>query len=348
MRKRSLRALVVLGLVGGLLAVGPAASPDSGRARSAAQSDLGPAMAAQNRHNDELMRNPDVVGTGAGHAPDGRPAVYVLERAPGARGVPSEVDGVPVVEKVTGDIAAVRAGPGVAAIPGPKVNNRSRFDRPVPIGVSTGNQGACVAGTIGARVTAGGDVYALSNNHVYALENQAPIGSNVLQPGPYDTHCRVDPADAIGQLTDFEPIVFSDSANNTIDAAIASSTTAQLGDSTPSAGYGTPTSATTTATVGLNVQKYGRTSSLTRGTVTIVNVTLLVGYTSGTARFVHQVIVETTKPFLKSGDSGSLVVTDPGNSPVGLLFAGDASGKLAIANPISDVLGAFGVTVDGT
>jgi hypothetical protein len=342
-RQRSLRALIVLGLVGGLLAVGPAArsAPGSGR-------DLGPAIAAQNRHNDELMGNPDVVGTGAGFGPDGRAAVYVLERAPGASSVPSELDGVPVVEKVTGDISAVRTGTGAAAIPGPKVSNRSRFDRPVPIGVSTGNEGACVAGTIAARVRSGANVYALSNNHVYALENQAPIGSDVLQPGPFDTHCRVDPADAIGQLSAFEPIVFSTSANNTVDAAIASSTTAQLGNSTPSGGYGTPASATTTATVGLNVEKYGRSTSLTTGAVTIVNVTVLVGYTSGTARFVNQVIVETTKPFLKSGDSGSLLVTDPGKSPVGLLFAGDNSGKLAIANPIGDVLSAFGVTVDGT
>jgi hypothetical protein len=344
MRQRLLRALIVLGLVGGLLAVGPAARSDPGRGP-----DLGPAIAAQNRHNDELMRNPDVVGTGAGLAPDGRAAVYVLERAPGASGVPSEVDGVPVVQKVTGDISTVRAGTGVAATPGPKVNNRSRFDRPVPIGVSSANEGVCGAGTIGARVkTSNGNVFALSNNHVYALENQAPIGSDVLQPGPIDTHCQVDLADAIGQLDDFVPIDFSTSANNTVDAAIASSTTAQLGNSTPSGGYGTPTSATTTATVDLNVEKYGRTTSLTTGTVTIVNVTILVGYTSGTALFVNQVIVEATKPFIKSGDSGSLLVTDPGTSPVGLIFAGDRTGKLAIANPISDVLGAFKVTVDGT
>src|SRR5262249_19803396 len=171
----SLAALMVLGVVGGLLAVGPAARSDPGGGR-----DLGPAIAAQNRHNDELMRNPDVVGTGAGFATDGRAAGYVFERAPGASGVPSEADGVPVGEKVTGDISAVRAGTGVAATPGPKLNNRSRFDRPVPIGVSTGNEGVCAAGTIGARVTSGANVYALSNNHVYALENQAPIGSLVL------------------------------------------------------------------------------------------------------------------------------------------------------------------------
>ena len=48
-----------------------------------------------------------------------------------------------------------------------------------------------------------------------------------------------------------------------------------------------------------------------------------------------------------AGDSGSLLVTDPDKNPVGLLFAGDSSGKFAIANQIDDVLDALGVTVDG-
>ncbi len=50
----------------------------------------------------------------------------------------------------------------------------SRFNRPVPIGVSTGHP-AITAGTIGARVTDGVNVYALSNNHVYADENTAVL-----------------------------------------------------------------------------------------------------------------------------------------------------------------------------
>lgn len=40
-------------------------------------------------------------------------------------------------------------------------------------------------------------------------------------------------------------------------------------------------------------------------------------------------------------------MTDPGTNPVGLLFAGDSSGKTAIANPIDAVLSAFGITIDG-
>ena len=38
-------------------------------------------------------------------------------------------------------------------------------------------------------------------------------------------------------------------------------------------------------------------------------------------RFVDQVVISGRK-FIKSGDSGSLLVTDPGRESVGLLFAG--------------------------
>ncbi len=46
--------------------------------------------------------------------------------------------------------------------------------------------------------------------------------------------------------------------------------------------------------------------------------------------------------------SGSLLVTNPGASPVGLLFAGNQNGSFAVANRIQDVLSAFGVTGDGS
>jgi hypothetical protein len=73
----------------------------------------------------------------------------------------------------------------------------------VPIGISTGNAGECSAGTISARVLKNGAYYALSNNHVYALENDAAIGSGVLQPGLYDTRCNYSSSNVIGNLTAF-------------------------------------------------------------------------------------------------------------------------------------------------
>jgi len=63
-----------------------------------------------------------------------------------------------------------------------------------------------------------------------------------------------------------------------------------------------------------------------------------VSYGSGYARFKDQIVVKARRPFIKPGDSGSLLVTDPSKNPVGLLFAGSSSGKMAIANRIDFVL----------
>ncbi len=111
-----------------------------------------------------------------------------------------------------------------------------------------------------------------------------------------------------------------------------------------------PNSATASAYVGQPVQKYGRTTSLTKGTVTGINANVTVSYggASGNAIFTGQIIIGSSRPFLKAGDSGSLVVTDDANAnPVGLLFAGSGSGKYTITNPIGSVLLRLGVTIDG-
>ena len=275
----------------------------------------------------------------------------IFTKFEGAKGLlPSTLEGVPVVVEATGEFRALQEVIDIKTKG--KTSGTSatgKFPRPVPIGVSTGNVGECSAGTISARVKDGpGNYYALSNNHVYALENTAPTSSDVVQPGLYDTRCVFDASNVIGTLADFEPITFSRSANNVLDAAIALSSTANLGNSTPSNGYGTPKSATVAASIGQKVQKYGRTTALTYGKVSGINATILVGYDSGTARFINQIVVSGNKGgFIKAGDSGSLLVTDPAANPVGLLFAGDASGKTAIANPIDPVLSHFGVTIDG-
>ncbi|MGH3372784.1 MAG: fibronectin type III domain-containing protein, partial [Nocardioidaceae bacterium] len=63
------------------------------------------------------------------------------------------------------------------------------------------------------------------------------------------------------------------------------------------------------------------------------------------ARFVDQIAV-TPDSFSAGGDSGSLIVTQGGNEPVALLFAG-GDGR-TIGTPIDTVLQRFGVTVDGS
>jgi hypothetical protein len=307
------------------------------------------AIAVQERHTRRLLTIPEVAGTAVGLTETGQPAVLVfLKGAPPPGLLPDDLEGVAVVAKVTGAFVAMQppAGKGPGSGGGGNIDPTAVFPRPVPIGVSTGNVEECSAGTIGARVKNAGTVYALSNNHVYALENDAATGSEILQPGRYDTICSINESNEIGTLSDYVPLNFN-GGQNTVDAAIAVTNTGFLGKATPADGYGTPNSQTTAAAVNAAVKKYGRTSKLTKGTITGINATVNVGYSRGTALFVNQIVVYGNKPFIKAGDSGSLLVTDPGLNPVGLLFAGSSSGKYAIANQIGVVLDAFGVSIDG-
>jgi hypothetical protein len=308
---------------------------------------LARAIEVQERNTERLMAIEGVVGTAVGLNPGGQLAVAVLLERPGVGGIPQQLEGVPVHPVVTGEFYALPKPQGKPG-GGTRIDRTARFSRPVPIGVSTGHP-AITAGTIGCRVTKGNQVYALSNNHVYANQNLAKRGDPAIQPGTYDGGSS--PADDIGNLADFELIVFYDYYNppvpiptNTIDAAIALSSTDNLGKATPSDGYGTPKSATTTAYINQKVKKYGRTTGLTNGRITGLNATVNVGYDGGVARFVGQIIIGPGN-FSAGGDSGSLIVTQTGNNPVGLLFAGSPS--YTVANPINAVLDAFNVSIDG-
>lgn len=292
-------------------------------------------MAIQDHYSPALLTLPDVVGTATGLDEQGNPAVIVFTKGSGAMGIPAHLEGVPVVVRMTGEFHALKPAAGGSN----KVITTAKFTPPVPIGVSTGNADECSAGTIGARVTDGINFYALSNNHVYVPENDAVIGSSVLQPGRYDTQCLAT-GTVIGALASYIPINFAGS--NEVDAALASVSENMVGKATPSNGYGTPASSTVGPAVGTSVKKYGRTTQQTTGTITGINAAINVNYgTLGTATFNNQIIVQSGKPFLKGGDSGSLLVTSNGFYPVGLLFAGDSTGKYAVANEINKVLDSF-------
>ena len=306
------------------------------------------AKKAQKGLNEKVLGKKNVVGTAIGQK-DGAVVLRVFTAKSGVAGIPNKQGDFDVVVKVTGPITAL--GPRTGAVQGPMATHTTSKIRPVPIGVSTGHPDI-TAGTIGVWVTEGTKLFALSNNHVYADQNSADIGDNVLQPGDYDG--GVEPGDAIGTLSDFEPIKFNNFGQcfnkgkrcNEIDAAIAEVSSGITVDyQTPSGGYGTPDTTIVSAILGQKVQKYGRTTSQTNGEITGINVTVNIGYDSGTALFVDQIIVETGTAFILGGDSGSLLVTDPDRNPVGLLFAGNSDGTFAIANRIDLVLTRFGVTV---
>lgn len=233
-----------------------------------------------------------------------------------------------------------------------------RLDQPFPVqlGTSGGNindisKGFCYGGTLGALVQYNGTQYILSNNHVLARTNAAKKGEEIIQPGLIDQNpaCAKDRNDAVAQLYDFVPIRFKTKGSlpaNSVDAAIAQVLTAKVDPSGAILDIGVISSEVAAPVLNGGVQKSGRTTGHTTGTISGINATVDVSYGSGnTARFTNQIII-TPGSFLAGGDSGSLLVDD-GAIPraVGLLFAGSSS--IAIANPIQEVLNSFGVSMVG-
>lgn len=249
--------------------------------------------------------------------------------------------------------------------------------RPSFLGVSGSNinfllvngNAYCYAGTLGSLVTNGENHYILSNNHVLAGQNNATEGDGVIQPGLLDENgndksCSPAGTDyssyIVGTLSDWVDINF-DSGTNYVDAAIAS-----VGDCNQQScidpqgrildigGLQAETvfsSMDIQDLIGLAVQKSGRTTGLTTGTVGAVAANVNVTYDYGTAHYEDQLLVSGDKgAFIKAGDSGSLMATRPTGSnlpqAVGLLFAGSNSG-IAIANRIDRVLTAFNVSMLG-
>lgn len=314
----------------------------SGTARPAAPDDprLRAAIAAQERHTAALMRRSGVIGTAARVSKAGEAVVVVYALSPEhARraALPAALEDAKVEVRVTGLITALDA------------NNPQTKERPAPNGFSVGHPDI-TAGTIGARVKdASGNVYILSNNHVIANSNAANVGDAILQPGPADGGTL---ADRIGTLSDYEPISFS--ASNTMDAAIAAVNGTDLTGATPSSAYGAPGTSVVDPALGLGIQKFGRTTGHTTGSIVATNVTISVCYEpafpwgcNAAATFTDQFEVQsgTNSDFSAGGDSGSLIVTNDGqNNPVGLLFAG--GGGSTFANPISVVFDRFNVSID--
>jgi hypothetical protein len=310
-----------------------------------AQQGIEQAIAAQERHTPALMRMPGVVGTAVGLLPNGEAVVRIYITDGNVQGLPDVLDGVPVRRQVTGMLMAF--------------SDPTQKMRPAPVGFSVGHP-AITAGTIGARVVNPSlSVFLLSNNHVLANSNDASIGDPILQPGPFDGGVA---ADQIATLSAFRAIDFS-GADNTIDAAIALSNATVLSNATPADdGYGTPSAQiwndgnsdgvfdNKNSLLNLPVQKYGRTTKRTHGTITGINAKLTICYEVlfifcvKQATFVDQIVIE-PGAFSGGGDSGSLIVTDDLNlNPVALLFAG--SETQTIGNRVDLVLSHFGVRID--
>jgi hypothetical protein len=177
--------------------------------------------------------------------------------------------------------------------------------------------------------------YVLSNNHVLANSNNARIGDPILQPGPFDGGTL--PQDTIARLSRWVTIQFGPNSTNYVDAAIAEGQFHVLDREIYWIGY---VRGAIAPTVGLIVQKTGRTTNHTTGRITAINATVNVNYGGGqVARFVNQIV---TTNMSAGGDSGSLLL-DLENRAVGLLFAG--SSAVTIHNDIRYVQALLGIRI---
>ena len=82
--------------------MGPSARLQSGRGPG-----IRAAIGAQERHTGALMRTPGVVGTAVGLLPNGEAGVRIFVERRGVGGLPSALDGTPVVVEVSGRFLAV-------------------------------------------------------------------------------------------------------------------------------------------------------------------------------------------------------------------------------------------------
>lgn len=339
---------------------GPAVTQGS-ISRDKAEEQILTVMDVQNRHTPDFFQNPDVVGTATTLTEDGTPAILVFtlrdvrrdgkEKGISANNIPQYVDGVPVLVEVSGPFKAMV---GEA--------NRAKQTPPIQLGTSGGwrydlANGYCCGGTLGSLIQKGGAQYILSNYHVLEADivsggnsRVATAGDPVVQPGLIDITCNAANGQNVATLSGIKSLPGSN-----VDAAIAQVVSGMVRTDGSILGIGTLSASTVAASINKAVKKAGRTTGLTRSTISALNATISVQYENEcaggvafTKTFTGQIVVKNkASKFLNSGDSGSLMVEDVTTNPraIGLLFAGSTT--TAIANPIGQVLTFFGATMVG-
>jgi len=308
-----------------------------GPARQQAYQEVERLAEIQAQWERAIINRPGVFGMGIGvNEHSGKMVFKVLvERTGSSLDLPRELEGVPVIVERGERSVALHGGSGCVPC------HTSPQPLPVPMGNSGYSPSPCGACTLGFKAC-----YRPSNTVVYVTnahcsvdsqgcEGGAAIGSDTFHPGPLDFSCltATDIGDVIGHVT---PRCGS---TNTVDGAVIGSsdtlTSRAIRD------IGTPAFTTAAVLPGDTVQKSGRTTGHTFGTVDTVNHSeRILDYCCGSPLFSNQIRVQANPtPFILGGDSGSALL-NTANPPqvVGLLFAGNNPGSFGLANPISEVL----------
>jgi hypothetical protein len=336
-------------------------APQERTALSTSHAKIRQIMEIQEAATPDLMANPDVIGTAVGADDDGNPSIVVYVNLEGrnpsetVRSIPKTLRGANVTVEVTEPFRAMVGKPGGSS-------HTAKQQLPIQLGTSGGfgydlANGYCCGGTLGSLVKIGNDQYILSNYHVF--ESDIVSGGNnlvaknddpVIQPGLIDVSCNLNNAQTVATLA-----VKSSLPSSNVDASVAKVVPGAVSANGSILEIGTISVQTIAAFIGQAVKKSGRTTGLTRSSISGLNATVSVAYDNEcaggaafTKTFQNQIIISNKgSRFLNSGDSGSLMVEDADPNPraVGLLFAGSSS--LAVANPINEVLSFLNATMVG-
>jgi hypothetical protein len=362
--RQFLRALVALsaGVLSGLVSLTAFAAPPAG-VLDETHANVRAVMAVQQEVTADWMRDASVLGTAVGLDAAGNTSlvVYVDQDAKNAgeviRNLPRNHRGVDVQIELTEKFRAM-AKPGG----GGGTSHTAKQTPPIQLGTSGGwskdlANGYCCGGTLGSLINIGGAQYILSNYHVFEADivsggnnTVATTGDPVIQPGLIDVNCTLANAQTVATLE-----VHHSLPNSNVDCSVAKVSSGKVRTDGAILEIGTISSSTVAASLNQAVKKSGRTTGLTRSSISGLNATISVAYDNEcaggaafTKTFTGQIVVANrSSRFLNSGDSGSLMVEDVATNPraVGLLFAGSTS--TAIANPIGQVLSFLGATMVG-
>lgn len=177
-----------------------------------------------------------------------------------------------------------------------------------------------------------GDLVRISNNHVYALTNEAEMGDNIVQPSPYDGGSVKN--DVSGQLAGYVTI----ENNATVDVA------ARTVDNESSEYYGLDNISGDvlrdyTDLKGTTLTKAGRTTGVTEADVIATSASVKVKYSENQVYTMRDQII--TNDMSSGGDSGSGVFVKETGDLVGQVFGG--SPKATVVHKASNVEEEFGV-----
>ena len=260
------------------------------------------------------------------------------KRAP----VELEIAGIPAVPRHIGEFTTdivegqykLHTSPMGASAPN---DPTARYD-PLRGGMSISdlfhNQAGTLGGLVRDRVTQADMI--LSNFHVLVIDWSALPGKRICQPGRFDG----------GVVTDIVAQLVRHAMSSRLDAAVAKLTGSRplINDQLEIG----PVSGVAQAQLGMQVQKFGRTSKRTDGVVTGVDGVTKLNY-SGIDREIRNVVtivpLNPTEQVSAGGDSGSWWLHAATNAAVALHFAGGDRPERALGMDMQSVLDALNVDI---